>query len=102
MRIAGAIRQTLITALNRGNPRQRAAVVPLHGNVVGQNQIDDAAAQPDEDRPIAGRSPHLAGAVGGLQSMLPAAEVPDRFGPNRRPEVVHLLRRAPRPESMTR
>ena len=97
MRIAKRDQADVIAVLNRGHSRQRAAVVPFHGNVVGQDEVDDAAAQPDEDRPIAGGSPHLAGSVGGLESDAAAAEVPDSFGPNRRPEVVQLLRRAPRP-----
>jgi hypothetical protein len=62
--------------------------------VVGQNQIDAAAAQPDEDRLIAGGTPHLARFVAGLEFDAAAAEVPDSFRPNGRPEVAKLLRRA--------
>jgi len=62
--------------------------------VAGQDKVDDAAAQPDEDGPIAGGAPNFARSVAGLELDAASAEVPDSFGPNARPEVVKLLRRA--------
>src|SRR2546427_10143871 len=69
----------------------------MHGNIVGQDEVDDAAAQPDEDRLIAGGAPNLAWSVAGLELDAASAEVPDSFGPNAPPEVVKLLRRALHP-----
>src|SRR5450756_1386456 len=97
MRIAERDQAHVITVNNRGDARQRPAVVPFHGNVAGQDEVDGAAAQADEDWLIAGGAPNFAWSVAGLESDAPLAKVPDRFGPNAQPEVVKLLRRALRP-----
>src|SRR5258708_9228532 len=86
-----------ITVPERGNTRQRATVVPVHGKVVGQDEVDNAAAQSDEDGVIASRTPNFAWSVAGLEFDAASAEVPDSFGPNARPEVAKLLRCAVRP-----
>jgi RNA polymerase sigma-70 factor (ECF subfamily) len=86
-----------ITVPECGRARQRQAIVPVQGKLVGQDKVDDAAAQADEDRAIAGGAPHFTWAVGSLEFDAALAEVPHSFGPNARPEVAKLLGRAVRP-----
>src|SRR6266480_1367983 len=86
-----------ITVPECGNTRQRAAVVPVHRKVVGQDEVDKLAAQADEDRVIAGGTSNFAWSVAGLEFDAALPEVADSFGPNARPEAVKLLRRAVRP-----
>ncbi len=97
MRIPERDHAHVITVINRSHARQRPAVVPVQGNVAGQDQVDDAAAQPDKDRPIAGGTPNFASSVTGLEFDAASTEIPDSFGPNAPPEVMKLLRRALRP-----
>src|SRR5713101_748502 len=97
MRIPERDHAHVITVINRSQARQRPAVVPVHGNVIGQGEVDDAAEQPDEDRLIAGGTPNFTWSVAGLEFDAASAEVPDSFGPNARPEAMNLLRRALRP-----
>src|SRR5947199_9780746 len=92
MRIPERDHAHVITVINRSHARQRPAVVPVHGIVVGQYEVDDAAAKPNEDRLIAGGTPNFTWSVAGLEFDAALAEVPYRFGPNVRPEVVKLLR----------
>jgi hypothetical protein len=54
MRIAERDHADAISLAQNGHARQGPAHIPVHGNVVGQDEVDDATAQPDEDRPIAG------------------------------------------------
>ena len=42
--------QTNRITMNGADARQRAVVVPVQGEAVGQHEVDRAAAQADEDR----------------------------------------------------
>jgi RNA polymerase sigma-70 factor (ECF subfamily) len=98
MRIGDRNHTDGITVPQCGSTRQRATVVPVQGKVVGQDEVDNAAAQSDEDRVIAGRPPDFAWSVAGLEFDAALAEVPDSLRPNARPEVAKLLRCAVRPD----
>src|ERR1019366_5718525 len=97
MRIAEGEHAQVVTVIKRSHACQRAAVVPVHGNVVGQDEVDHTAAQSDEDGVIAGGMANFAWSVAGLEVDATSAEVPKSFGPNAGPEVANLLRRALRP-----
>ena len=54
MRIRERDHAHVITVINGGHARERPTVVPVHGKMIGQHEINHAAAQSDEDRLIAG------------------------------------------------
>src|SRR5436309_1996464 len=86
MRIGDRDHARGITVPERSNTRQRAAVVPVQWNVVGQDEVDNPAVQSDEDWVIAGGAPDFASSVVSLEFDAASAEVPDSFRPNVRPE----------------
>src|SRR5664280_2395798 len=97
MRVAEREQAHVVAGVARSHARRRPAAVPFHGNVAGQDEVEDAAAQADEDGIIGGGAPHFARAVADLETDAPLAEVPDRFGPDARPEAMNQLWRALRP-----
>jgi hypothetical protein len=57
----------VIAVVDGGDAGQGAGVVPFHGNVIGEDEVEDAAAESDEDGVIAGGAANFAGTVGGLE-----------------------------------
>src|ERR1041385_7787211 len=85
----------VISLVQHGHACQPPARSPLHGNAVGNYQIDDAALQTREDRSIAGRASNLAGCLARLDLNATLAEIPDRFRPDSRGEAAQFFRSAP-------
>jgi len=92
----------VIAIVDGGDSGQGAGVVPFHGDVIGEDEVEDAGAEADEDGVIAGGTAHFAGAVGGLELDAAAAEVADGLGPDGGPELAKLRRGAAGAESMMR
>src|SRR5438477_12082652 len=97
MRIAERDHTHVIPIVQRGNACQGPAAVPVHGNVIGEDQVDDAALEADEYRSVARRAPDLAGRLAALKLDAAAAEVAHRLPPDVRIEAVNLLRCGPGP-----
>jgi len=62
--------------------------------VISQDEVEDAAPEPNDNRPVAGGAPNFAWSVAGEDLDAAAAKVADRFGPDARPEAMKLLGRA--------
>ena len=63
-------------------------VCSIERQAIAQDEIEGAAAEAGEERPVSGGMANLAGAIGGLKGDATVAEIGDGFGPNRRPEAL--------------
>jgi hypothetical protein len=81
----------VIAVVDGGDAGEGASAIPMHGDVTGEDEVDDAAAQTEKDRFIARGMAYFAWAVGGLKIDAAAAERASRFGPDAPPEALHIL-----------
>src|SRR5215472_2929699 len=84
----------LIALVYRGDTGKSAAVIPVKGKVIGQDQVHDTALKANEDRPVGGCPTHLAVRVAGLETNAANVEVADGLRPDAPPKAVKLLRGA--------
>src|SRR5579884_3512800 len=94
--------QVLPFVQHRGDPGQAASAVPVHGDVIGQDQVETATPEAEKDRPVACPAADLAGAVAGLELDAAAPELADRLRPDSIPEAADLAGRAAGAEAVTR
>src|SRR5215472_9473455 len=84
----------VIALVHRGDTCKGAAVIPVKGKVISQDEVHDAALEANEDRPIGGCPTDLAVGVAGLEINAANVEVADGLWPDAPPKAVKLLRRA--------
>src|SRR5215471_15781533 len=93
MGIAECNHAYVIALVHRGDTCKGAAVIPVKGKVVGQDQVHDAALEANEDRPIGGCPTDLTVRVVGLEINAANVKVADGLRPDAPPKAVKLLRR---------
>ena len=77
--------------ISGGDAAEAVGVVPFERDAVGENEIQDAAFEGGDDGLARERAPDLALGSGGLELHAAAAEVAERLGPDRRPEVAKTV-----------